>query len=77
MMMEPLNFRLADSRAAAPPFRPGLFHGQRVGVARHHFLPGVGNVDELAAHGGVVEDEFLQGVLASGRLSVSLFIQSC
>ncbi|MNT90695.1 hypothetical protein D3C72_2316560 [compost metagenome] len=47
-------------------FAQHFFHGRRIGVARHHFLPGVGHVDELAAHGGVVENKFLQGILAGG-----------
>ena len=46
-------------------FAQHFFHGRRIGVARYHFLPGVGNVDELAAHGGVVENKFLQGILAA------------
>jgi hypothetical protein len=64
MTMEPLNFRLADSSAAAATISPSSFTALRVVVARLDLAPGVGNLDQLAAHGGVVEDEFLQGVLA-------------
>eukprot|EP01031_Cornospumella_fuschlensis_P008926 gene8926-10974_t len=37
-------------------------------VARLHLAPGGRDVDQLAAHGGVVEDEFLQRVLACRQI---------